>query len=119
MRHALGRGMGAVGCAKGIVDIEFAERGKLMGKGRIVLLFFFVEAEIFQQQHLSRLQGFVLELRPLARHYLLPSTTGLPNNSLKRCSHGGQAHCIDDLSLWASQVRHQDEPQHHDRADTG
>ena len=53
--HALGRGMRAMGRAKGIVDIEIAERGKLSGKCRIVLLLFLMEAQIFQQQHLSRL----------------------------------------------------------------
>ena len=38
------RSMGAMGGAKGVVDIYFAERGKLFSKPRIVLLLFLVEA---------------------------------------------------------------------------
>ena len=47
-----------MGSAKGIVDVDLAERGKLSGKFWIVLLFFVVEAQIFQQQDMRGLQGF-------------------------------------------------------------
>src|SRR6266700_6442306 len=40
------RGMGAMGGAKGIVDIDFTQGGKLPGKLRIVLLLFLMEAEV-------------------------------------------------------------------------
>jgi len=38
--------MGAMGGAKGIVDIDFTQGGKLPGKLRIVLLLFLMEAEV-------------------------------------------------------------------------
>ena len=41
-----GRGMGAMSRAKGIVDIYFTEGGKLLSELRIVLLLFFMEAEV-------------------------------------------------------------------------
>ena len=52
-------------CAEGIVDINIAELGELLGKTRIVLLFFGVEPQVFEQQDLAvsqihrRLQRFV------------------------------------------------------------
>src|ERR1700722_11079970 len=44
MRDALGRGMGAMGGGKGVVDIEIAEFGEFVDEGRIVLFLAFVEA---------------------------------------------------------------------------
>jgi hypothetical protein len=38
--------MGAMGRAKGIVDIDFTEGGKLLSELRIVLLLFCMEAEV-------------------------------------------------------------------------
>ena len=35
--------------AEGVVHVEIAERGESAGKGRVVLLFLRVEAEILQQ----------------------------------------------------------------------
>jgi hypothetical protein len=53
-----GRGsMGAVGGAEGVVDIDVAELGELFGEGLIAFFLFFIEAEVFQQQHLA---GFEL-----------------------------------------------------------
>jgi hypothetical protein len=42
--------------SKGIVHIDIAELSQLLGEFRIVLLFFGVQAEVLQQQHLSRLK---------------------------------------------------------------
>ena len=64
--HALGRGVGAVRGAEGVVDIDIAERGQLRGEGGVVGLFFGVEAQVFQQQHLARAERLRLPLRASA-----------------------------------------------------
>ena len=61
--NALSRSVCAVRGSEGIVHVNLAERGELLRKGGIVGLFFGVEAEVFEQQHLA-----VFELiRELAR----------------------------------------------------
>ena len=66
VRDALGAGVGAVRGAKGVVDVDIAERGKLLREGGIVRLFLRMEAQVFEQQHLARLQRsrLRLDLRP-------------------------------------------------------
>ena len=54
MGDALRGGMGAVGGAECVVDVDFGERGKSFGEGGIVGFFFSVEAEVFKQQDLAR-----------------------------------------------------------------
>ena len=53
-RHRLGGAEGAgvlaVGGAEGVVDVDVAELGQLLGEVGIVLFFFLVKAEVFQQQ---------------------------------------------------------------------
>ena len=50
---AFGGGVGAVGAAEGVVDVDVAERGELLGEGGIVGFFFGVEAEVFEQEGLA------------------------------------------------------------------
>ena len=59
---ALGGGVGAVRAAEGVVDVEVAQFGELLGEGGIVGLLFRMEAQVLQQQRLPGLQ--------LARHLL-------------------------------------------------
>ena len=60
VRNALSRGVRAVRGAEGVVHVDLGQRGQRLGEGRIVGLFFGVEAQVFEQQHLARLE--------LARH---------------------------------------------------
>ena len=53
VREPLGRGMGAVGGGKGVVDIEIAELGEFGDKGRIVLLLALVKAGVLEEQHVA------------------------------------------------------------------
>ena len=54
---AFGRGVGAVGGAEGVVDVEVAEGGELFGELGVICLFFGVEAEVFEKEGLA---GFEL-----------------------------------------------------------
>ncbi len=54
---ALSGGVGAMGAAEGVVDVDVAEGGELLRELGIVGFFFGVEAEVFQQQDLA---GFKL-----------------------------------------------------------
>ena len=61
-RQAFGRGVRAVRRGECVVDIDVAELCKLIDEGRIVLLFLFMEARVFEKQHvavLHRGDGFV------------------------------------------------------------
>ena len=53
MGEPFGRGVGAVGGGKGVVDIDVAELGELRDMGRIVLLLALVEAGVLQEQHVA------------------------------------------------------------------
>ena len=44
-----------MGCAKGVVDVQLAQRGQLLGKGRVVALFLGVKARVFEQKDVSGL----------------------------------------------------------------
>jgi hypothetical protein len=56
VRDALGGGVGAVGAAEGVVDVDVAERGELLREDGIVGLLFSVKAKIFKQERLARLK---------------------------------------------------------------
>ena len=55
-RDTFGRRVGAMRTAEGVIDVNLAQRGKLRGKLRIVRLFFGMEAQVLEQQHLARLK---------------------------------------------------------------
>ena len=38
---------------EGIVDINIAKRGELLGKGIVIFLLFGMKAKIFEQQHIA------------------------------------------------------------------
>ena len=50
---AFRRGVGPVGAAEGVVDVDVAKAGELFRKGGVVGLFFWVEAEVFKQEGLA------------------------------------------------------------------
>ena len=67
LRHAECAGVLAVGGAECVVDVNIAQLGQLLGEVRLVLFFFLVEAEVFQQQHFAVLQIARPVSRPLGR----------------------------------------------------
>ena len=54
---ALGRGVGAVGGAEGIVDVNLGGTEKFLSEGRIVLFFFGMEADIFEKKYFAGFEG--------------------------------------------------------------
>src|SRR5260370_13007248 len=55
MCHSFSRSMCAVSSAECIIDVNLAKGSKLTSKLRIILLFFLMEAQVFQQQDLAGL----------------------------------------------------------------
>ena len=53
-RHAVGRRVGAVRGAEGVVDVDVGVGGERLGEVGVVLLFFRVEAEVLEQEALAR-----------------------------------------------------------------
>src|SRR5581483_9241350 len=58
LRHAERAGVFAMRGAEGVVDVDVAELGDLLGEIRVVLLLFLVESEIFEQQDVAVLKTF-------------------------------------------------------------
>ena len=56
VRDAFCRSVGAVGGPEGVVDVDVTERSELLGEVLVVGLLFGVEAEVFEQQGLARLE---------------------------------------------------------------
>ena len=53
----LGGGVGAVGRAEGVVDVKLGGAEELLGEGGIVLFLLGMEADIFQEEDIARLEG--------------------------------------------------------------
>ena len=110
---ALGRCVGAVRAAEGVVDVHIAQLGELLGEGRIVGLLFLVEAQVLQKQRLAGLQ--------LTRHlfgnlahavgregHVLRLVEGLVEQHAQTPGHGAQTHRLHRLALGPPQVRTED-----------
>ena len=54
--HASGAGMGTMGTAKGVVDVDIAQLCQCGSHGRVILFFALVKTGIFEHQHLTGLQ---------------------------------------------------------------
>ena len=54
---AFGGGMGAMGGAEGVVDVNIGDGGEFLGEGGVVGLFFVVVADVFQKEHVAGLEG--------------------------------------------------------------
>ena len=114
MGDALGGSVRAMRRAEGIIHVEVAELGQMLGEVRIVGFLLGMEAKVLQQQGLSALQ--------LLRHFF-----GLHANAIRReadvfaaahnvveqdaqaFGHRLQAHLGIGLALGASQMRGEDE----------
>ncbi len=89
MRQAFGRGMGAMGGGKGVVDIDVAEFGHLCDQRRIVLFLALVEAGVFQQQQIA-VRHFGDRSGSLVADAILGEADRLANQSGHGFGHGLQ-----------------------------
>ncbi len=97
-----------MGRAKGIVDIDFTEGGKLPGELRIVLLLFCMEAEVLEQEDLSWLERLCLSLN-LRTNTIWRHLDGPTQEFAQALCCRGQAIFLIRLSLWSAKVGHEDD----------
>ena len=95
--HALGGSVGAVRGAERVVDVDVAEGGQFLGEGGIVLFFFGVEAQIFEQQHFAGrgLHGLHFGADAIGRHF-----DRAIEQLLQPRGHGLVDSFRDSASLW-------------------
>ena len=68
--QALGRGVGAVGGRKGVIDVKVTKRRQRFDEVRVVLFLAGVEAGVFDEQHVTRphgLDGLGRDIEPVRR----------------------------------------------------
>ena len=106
MGHALGGGMSAVGRAEGVVDIDVAVAGKLLGEIRIILFLFVMEAEVFKQADFAFLQGGNDAVRVFADD-ILGHLDGAAQQLAQAQGGRSQGVLHVELALGAAQVAHQ------------
>ncbi len=107
---AFGGGVGAVGAAEGVVDVDIAEAGQLLREGGIVGLFFGMEAEVFEQE---RLAGFEVGGHLAGddtdavggEGYVLVVAEDMVEHAAKVGDEGAEAHGVDGLALGAAEMR--------------
>src|ERR1035437_488954 len=114
MRDPLGGCVGAMRAAKGVVDVHIAERRELCRELRVVGLLLRMEAQILQQQRLSRLE-LPRHLRRDAANAvrrkgdILRQVQYLLNQQPKARNQWTQAHGLHWLALRPTKVRAQDD----------
>jgi hypothetical protein len=114
VRDAFGGGVGAVGAAEGVVDVDVAEGCELAGELGVVLFFLFVEAKIFEQEGLARLQvadhlgGDVADTVG-GEGYVFVVADDVVEELAEAIDDGAKAHGGDDLALGTSEVRAEDD----------
>ncbi len=102
-RHALGRGVGPVGGGEGVVDVDVAELGQLLGEGRVVLLLALVVAQVLQQQHAAGLQRLDRGLG-VGTHAVVGERDVLAEQLGQRLDHRLQAHLRHAAALGPVEV---------------
>ena len=100
--------MRAVRGAESIVDIDFSERSKLLGKLGIVLFLFLVEEDVLQKNHVTGLHLGDALLRVgtddvLGQHNLLVQLLA------QTLGHGSQGVLHVELALGTAQMRAEDD----------
>jgi hypothetical protein len=110
---AFGGGVGAVGAAEGVVDVDVAERGESFREGRVVGLFFGVEAEVLEQEGLAGFEvgGHLAGDDADAvggEGYVLVVAEDVVEQATKMGDKGSEAHGVDGLALRAAEVRAED-----------
>jgi hypothetical protein len=102
-----------VRCAEGVVHVDIAQAGQLPAEGRVVGLFLGVEAQVFEQQGLTRLE-VGSELKgdgPDAvrrKGHVLVGVKHMVQQRTQARGDGPQAHRRDLLALGPAQVRGED-----------
>ena len=93
-----------MGAGKGVVDVEIAERRQPGREIGIVLLFFGVEAQVFEHDDVAAGHGrdHGLGLRPYA---IRGEGHGAPGRGGQRRGHRTQRHRVHHLALGPAQVR--------------
>ena len=101
-----------MGGAKGIVDVDIRQLGEGMRHLGVVRLLFREEADVFQQDHLARLEG-------LRRFYrfgaddVVEGVDGRSQQLAQALADAGVRHAqrFDDLAVGAAEVRAEDDPR--------
>jgi hypothetical protein len=107
---ALGGGVGAVGAAEGVVDVDVAEDGELLGEVGVVGFFFGVEAEVFEQQGLAGFEvggEFGCDFADAVRRegHVLVVVEDVVEEVAEVVDDRAKAHGLDGLALGAAEVR--------------
>jgi hypothetical protein len=103
---AFGRGVRAVGSREGVVDIEVAQIGQLLGEDRIIGFFRRMEAHILKQQHAARIQ-IADGLDGGAADAVVGEADGCAEHVFQRFDNRLQAHRRDALALGTVEVGQQ------------
>ncbi len=105
----LGRGMGPVRNGKGVVDVEIAQGGQLLGEARVVLFFLGVEAQVFQNADVA-----VVKVLDDCFSRSADAIGGEGDGAVQNLGQGVgdrlQAHLRDDLAFGATEVRQHADP---------
>ena len=103
-----------MGAAEGVVDVDVAERGELLGEGRVVGFFFGVEAEVFEKEGLAGLEvvghlGGDFAYAIGGEGYVFIFVEDVVEEVTKMVHDGAEAHGGDGLALGAAEVRAEDD----------
>ena len=103
--HAFHRGMGPVGYAEAVIYIQFCQRCQFLRKAQVVLFFFFMIPQVFQQQYRTGLQFFrsFFRRRPDA---VFRKGNRFPQQFFQMLCHRFQGVFGIGLSLGTSQMTH-------------
>ena len=102
------RGVGAVGGAEGVVDVDVGVAGQRLGELRIVLLFLGVEAQVLQEDAFARLEALDRVFRAGAEGVARDGNRHL-EQLRQALGDGAQAHAVLDLAVRPAEVAGQDD----------
>ena len=91
--NALGGGMGPVGGAESIVDVDIRHRGQLFGKGGVILGLLRMEADVLNNHHIAIVEGGGL-LLGVGAHNVLGHNDLFAQQLAKLCGHRGQGELL-------------------------
>jgi hypothetical protein len=106
---AFSGGVGAVGAAEGVVDVDVAEAGEFFGEDRIVGFFFGMEAEVLEQKGLAGFEvggHFAGDYAYAVRRegYVLVVAEDVIEQAAKVGNEGAEAHGLDGFAFGAAEV---------------
>ena len=103
------RGVGAVRDRERVVDVEVAQRGELVGEGRIALLLAGVEAQVLEQRHAAVRQGIDHGVGELADAVGREADVDAAQRLRQRLDDRRQAHRALGLALGPAEMRQHDD----------